>query len=113
MFWCFGPKACGILASLPGIEPITPALDPDDYVRKQTLVNAERFITPELKEMESRILGASDKAVALEKQLFEELRTFARTFTGEIQKAAFSVARLDVLTALGECASKYRYCTIT
>ena len=83
---------------------------PDDYVRKQTLVNCERFITPELKEMESRILGASDKAVALEKQLFDELRTYARTFTGDIQKAAASVARLDVLTALGECASKYRYC---
>ena len=60
--------------------------------------------------MESKILGASDKAVSLEKQLFEELRTYARTFTGEIQKAAFSVARLYVLTALGECASKYRYC---
>ena len=83
---------------------------PDRFVRKQTLANCERFITPELKEMESNILGASDKAVALEKQTFEELRTYAKGFTEEIQKASLAIAWLDVLVALGESASKYRYC---
>lgn len=83
---------------------------PDDYVRKQTLANGERFITPELKEMESRILGAEDKARALEAQLFEELRLFAKTFTPDVQRAAAAVAELDVLAALADCATRGRYC---
>ena len=62
-------------------------LVPPDYIRKQTLVNNERFITPELKEMESRILGAEEKSKALEAKLFEELKEFARSFTGDIQKS--------------------------
>lgn len=83
---------------------------PEDYVRKQTLANGERFVTPELKEMESRILGAEDKARALEQQLFEELRLFAKTFTPGIQNAASAVAELDVLAALADCATQHRYC---
>ncbi len=86
------------------------SLVPDDYVRKQTLTNGERFITGELKEMESKILGASDKALALERQLFDELRDYAQKFTPMIQKTASAVAMLDVLCALGDCASKYHYC---
>ena len=54
---------------------------PEDYIRKQTLVNAERFITPELKEIESKILGAEDKSKALEYQLFQQLRSFVLEFT--------------------------------
>ena len=86
------------------------SLVPDNYLRKQTMANGERFITPELKEMESKILGAEDKAKALEAQLFEELRLFAQTFTGTIQSAAKAIAELDVLCALAECAAKYNYC---
>ncbi|MBR2364748.1 MAG: DNA mismatch repair protein MutS [Lentisphaeria bacterium] len=85
-------------------------LVPPDYIRKQTLVNNERFITPELKEMESRILGAEEKSKALEAKLFEELKEFARSFTGEIQKSAVALAEIDVLCALAEYASKNSSC---
>ena len=85
------------------------ALVPEDYIRKQTLVNAERFITPELKELESKILGAEEKSKALEYQLFQELRAFVLPFTGTIQRAAAALARVDVLAALAEDARKYRY----
>ncbi len=86
------------------------ALVPENYVRKQTLANGERFITPELKEMESRILGAEDRAKAIETQLFDELKTYAQSFTASIQGSAKAVAELDVLGALAECAAKYNYC---
>ncbi len=82
---------------------------PQDYIRKQTLTNGERFITPELKEMESKILGAEDKSKALEQNLFEELRAFAETFTLRIQTSARAIAVLDVLCALAECASRHQY----
>ncbi len=82
---------------------------PDDYVRKQTLVNAERFITPELKELESRILGAEEKARALEYQLFQELREFALAFTAGIQRTADALADIDALAGLAECARLHRY----
>ncbi|WP_217704810.1 DNA mismatch repair protein MutS [Victivallis sp. Marseille-Q1083] len=84
-------------------------LVPDDYIRKQTLVNAERFITPELKELESKILGAEDKAKALEYQLFQELREYVLGFTREIQTAAANLAILDVICSLAECARDRRY----
>ncbi|MBO5959473.1 MAG: DNA mismatch repair protein MutS, partial [Lentisphaeria bacterium] len=83
---------------------------PENYVRKQTLANGERFITPELKEMESKILGAEDKSKAIENQIFDELKAYAQSFTAMIQDAAKAVAELDVLGALAECASKYHYC---
>ena len=83
---------------------------PADYIRKQTLANCERFITPELKEMESSILGADEKAIALERQLFEELRSFAATFTREIQKTASALAAIDVLCSLADCAATRGYC---
>ncbi len=82
---------------------------PEDYVRKQTLVNAERFITPELKELESRILGAEEKAKALEQLLFQELRSYALTFTADLQKSARELANLDALSSLAECARIYSY----
>ncbi len=83
---------------------------PDDYIRKQTLVNCERFITPELKEMESKIMGADEKAKALEIKLFEDLRSYAATFTSEIQQNAEALAEIDALCALADCASRYSYC---
>ena len=82
---------------------------PDDYIRKQTLVNSERFITPELKEMESRILGSDDKALALETQLFNQLREFAGSFTEQIQTTSGALAEIDVLCALADCAARYSY----
>ena len=82
---------------------------PEDYIRKQTLVNAERFITPELKELESKILGSEEKARALEFQIFQELRAFILPFTGMIQRSAAALAQIDVLAALAEDARKYRY----
>lgn len=82
---------------------------PEDYIRKQTLVNAERFITPELKELESKILGSEEKARALEYQLFQELREFALGFTGGIQNAANALADIDALLSLAECARLHHY----
>ena len=82
---------------------------PEDYVRKQTLVNAERFITPELKELESRILGAEEKARALEYRLFQELRAEILEFTPSIQSTADALADIDALSGLAECARVRRY----
>ena len=82
---------------------------PKDYIRKQTLVNAERYITPELKDIESKILGSEDKSKSLEQEIFNELREFALTFTSDIQNTAGALASIDVMTALAECARKYNY----
>jgi DNA mismatch repair protein MutS len=82
---------------------------PADYMRKQTLVNAERFITPELKEYENRILGAKDRAIALEQELFEEVRSTVAGQTASIQRSADALARLDVLAAFAERALTMRY----
>ena len=83
---------------------------PEDYIRKQTLVNAERFITPELKELESKILGSEEKARALEYQLFQELREYVLGFTAKIQNAADVLAEVDALSSLAECARLHHYC---
>ena len=85
------------------------SLVPEDYTRKQTLVNAERFITPELKELESKILGAEEKAKALELELFQQLRSMALQHTLEIQNTARVIAVLDVLCSFAECARERRY----
>lgn len=82
---------------------------PDDYTRKQTLVNAERFITPELKEYENKILGAQERSVALEHELFIEVRNLIVGETERIQRTASAVAELDVLAALAERALALRY----
>jgi len=84
-------------------------LVPPDYVRKQTLVNAERFITPELKEYEHKILGAQERAVELEYELFCEVRSRITEQTEEIQRTAAAVAEVDVLSALAEQALAHRY----
>ena len=82
---------------------------PPEYTRKQTLVNAERFITAELKEYESRILGARERAIRLESELFEELRAAAIAETDAIQRAAAAIAELDVLTAFSDRALALNY----
>lgn len=86
---------------------------PEHYIRKQTLVNAERFITPELKEYEEKVLGAEDKIKAIEYQLFQEIRQFILSHLPRLQKTAQVVANLDVLAALSEVASQNRYCKPT
>ena len=82
---------------------------PEDYIRKQTLVNAERFITPELKELENRILGAEEKSRALEVAIFAELREFVLQYTSQIQAAAAALAEIDALAGLAECARINHY----
>ena len=83
---------------------------PLDYVRKQTLVNCERFITQELKELEYELLGAKDKLAALEYSLFGELRQILSDAVARIQSTAQAVAELDVLCSLAETAAKQNYC---
>ena len=84
-------------------------LVPDDYIRKQTIANGERFITPELKEIENKILGAEEKGKALELKLFQEIREFILGFTVSIQTSAWALAALDALLSLAEIARKYNY----
>lgn len=83
---------------------------PDDYIRKQTLVNGERFITPELKEMEAKVLGAQDRLGSMEYAIFVALRKAVAAECVRIQKAAEAIATLDVYVALGRVASQYNYC---
>jgi len=82
---------------------------PDTYTRKQTLVNAERFITPELKEYENKILGAHERAVELEYELLLEVRQAVVAETERLQRTAAAVAELDVLATLAERALTLRY----
>ncbi len=84
-------------------------LVPDDYNRKQTLVNAERFITPELKELESRILDAEEKILAIEKEIFGRLRSRAAAEAARIRATAGAIAELDVAAALAQVATENRY----
>ncbi len=78
---------------------------PEDYIRKQTLVSAERFITPELKDYEEKILGAEDRIRVLEQSIFKELQERIKTFCVRIQATATAVASLDVLTCLADIAA--------
>ena len=82
---------------------------PDYFVRKQTLVNAERYIVPELKEFENKILGAKEKIQQLEYYLFDELRSLIRSKIVEIQETARAVSCVDVLASLAQAAYKYNY----
>ena len=79
-------------------------LVPPDYIRKQTLANAERFITPELKEMESQVLSAQERSVSLEQEIFVGLRTNLAGSSLPVQERAAALAELDVLVALAEAA---------
>ena len=85
-------------------------LVPDYYTRKQTLTNAERYITPELKEMEDMILGAEDKLVQLEYELFRELREQIAKNVVRIQKTAKALAMIDVFASLALISEQNHYC---
>ena len=85
-------------------------LVPDYYVRKQTLTNAERYITPELKELEDTILGAEDRLTSLEYELFRQIRQSIADCVSRIQKTARAIARIDVFASLALVASQNNYC---
>ncbi len=82
---------------------------PADYMRKQTLVNSERFLTPELKEYEDKVLHAEERIGLLEHRLFLEIREAVARETQRLQRIAADVAALDVLLALAECAARRDY----
>jgi DNA mismatch repair protein MutS len=83
---------------------------PADYIRKQTTVNGERFVTPELKEMEGKILGADERARAREIEIFAELRAAVLAELSKLQETAATLAVLDVLCSLAETARLHSYC---
>src|SRR5690606_25486189 len=82
---------------------------PPDYVRKQTIKNAERYITDELKKYEEQALGAREKALDLENQLFEEVRTESTRYIRRLQELAGVLAVCDCLTGLAYLARQHRY----
>ena len=83
---------------------------PETFIRKQTLKNAERFITPELKEYEEKVLEADDRAMELEYEIFAEIRDFVQQASPSLQATAIALAELDVLLALAEIAAERNYC---
>ena len=85
-------------------------LVPDYYVRKQTLTNSDRYITPELKELEDTILGAEDRLVSLEYELFRQIRDQISDNVSRIQKTAKAIARLDAFVSLAVVAEQNNYC---
>jgi DNA mismatch repair protein MutS len=86
---------------------------PPEYVRKQTVAGAERYVTPELSEHEGRVLGAEERRVALEQEIFEGLRGRVAAAAQRLQAGAAWVARLDVLQSLAETAHRHGYCRPT
>ena len=85
-------------------------LAPGDYERKQTLVNAERFTTPELKEYEAKVLDAQEKIVEIERRLFAELRTAIAAEARRIRQTALALAEIDVLASFASLAANCSYC---
>lgn len=82
---------------------------PAEYIRKQTLTNCERYITQELKELEGRILGAKDRSIQLEYQLFDAVRKQVAGELARVQQTAHAIAQLDVLCSFAESAVRYQY----
>ncbi len=83
---------------------------PQDYIRKQTLVNCERFITPELKDREALILNAEEKMCAMEYEIFQEVRGKLAAYTKNIQEISDRLAELDVLLSFASTAAERKYC---
>ena len=82
---------------------------PEHFIRKQTLVNSERYITPELKDVEEKVLSAEEKSKTLEGELFEELRLYVAEFADEIQQIAAALAELDCLQCFAEVSFRNNY----
>ncbi|MFO8058868.1 MAG: DNA mismatch repair protein MutS [bacterium] len=85
------------------------AMVPDDYIRKQTLVNAERYITPDLKELENKVLGAEDRLIELHYDLFRELREKTGAMAAALSKNARLLGRLDAVLGLADLAARKRF----
>jgi DNA mismatch repair protein MutS len=85
------------------------ALVPQDYVRKQTIVGGERFVTPELKEYEDKVLQADERILARESEIFEALRARVASAARRIQRTSAAAAALDALAALADAAGRYNY----
>ena len=83
---------------------------PSEWIRKQTLVNAERYVTEELKEYESKILGAEEKILNLELKIYDELLNWSQSFIKKIQKNSFAISRLDCLLSFSNLAISKKYC---
>lgn len=83
---------------------------PDSFIRRQTLTNSERFISPTLKEYESKVLAAEEKILDIEQALFKDLQNHILTFSQAIQQSAHNIAQLDVLCGLTNLAIQYSYC---
>ena len=83
---------------------------PDDYRRRQTLKNAERYITPELKAFEDKALSAQERALAREKLLYDELLDALAPHMPQLQRIARALAQLDVLAAFADCALRHDWC---
>jgi DNA mismatch repair protein MutS len=83
---------------------------PPDYERKQTLANAERFTTPELKEHEAKVLGAEEQIIELEQELFAHIRRRVAAESRRVQSVAAALATLDVLISFAEVAARWNYC---
>src|SRR6185312_5154390 len=83
---------------------------PTDYERKQTLVNAERFTTPELKEYEAKVLDAQEKIVEIERRLFTELRVAIAAEARRIRQTSLAMAEVDVLASMAFIAQNRAYC---
>lgn len=83
---------------------------PDHFIRKQTLVNSERYITPELKEVEEKILSSEERSKTLEYELFEELRLYVAEFAEDVQQIAQALAELDCLQSFAQVAYNNNYC---
>src|SRR6056297_1823736 len=82
---------------------------PEHFIRKQTLVNSERYITPELREVEEKVLSAEDKSKTLEGELFEELRLYVAEFAEDVQQIAGAIAELDCIQSFAEVAFRNNY----
>ena len=85
-------------------------LVPEHYIRRQTLTNSERFVTPELQEYEEQVLGAEERRYELERTLFEQVRAQALTHLGRLRRTASNISSLDVLASLAELAHQRDYC---
>ncbi len=83
---------------------------PEHFIRKQTLVNSERYITPELKEVEEKILSSEERSKTLEYELFEELRLYVSEFADQVQQIAQALAELDCLQSFAEVSYRNNYC---
>jgi DNA mismatch repair protein MutS len=82
---------------------------PETFIRKQTLVNSERYITPELKEVEEKVLSAEERSKTLEYELFEELRLYVGEFADDVQQVSHAIAELDCLQGFAEIAFRNNY----